>query len=193
MAPPDPDLFDGPPSVKAQIRQAALRVIAAEGIGGVTNRRIAKEAGVSLGSITYYFESQTELLRESLRLFVADEIARLSWIADTYRDRTLPLAEAAAIVEQVAQTITFERAEIAPLEIFLHAGRDTSLREAAGECFAAYDELARTVLRGLGLPERYAGPMVALIAGLQLRRLATGGTGDTGIAEALIMLVGDGR
>jgi hypothetical protein len=56
----------------------------------------------------------------------------------------------------------------------VHAGRDPSLRDAAGACFAAYDEIARTVLRGLGGPERLAGPVVALFAGLQLRRLATG-------------------
>jgi AcrR family transcriptional regulator len=170
-----------------------LRVIGAEGIGGVTNRRIAREAGVSLGSITYHFETQDELLRESLLLFVREETERLLALAEQQRGSVTSLEQAAGLVEQVAESITFGREEIAPLELFLHAGRDVALREAAGSCFAAYDEVAVTVLNGLGVPEpeRLAGPVVALIAGLQLRRLATGTAGSTGMAEALIMLVGN--
>lgn len=144
-----------------------LRVIGAEGIGGVTNRRIAREAGVSLGSITYHFETQDELLRESLLLFVREETERLLALAETRRGEVVSLEQAAGIVEQVAQSITFGREEIAPLELFLHAGRDPSLRDAAASCFAAYDEVARTVLSGLGVPspERLAGPVVALKIG----------------------------
>lgn len=181
-----------PDSVKDRILRAVLRVIGAEGIGGVTNRRIAREAGVSLGSLTYHFETQDELLRESLLLFVREETARLLAVAEGRRGEVVSLPRAAALVEQVAESITFGREEISPLELFLHAGRDASLRDAAGSCFAAYDEVALTVLSGLGVPdpERLAGPVVALIAGLQLRRLATGAAGGTGMADALIMLVG---
>ena len=176
---------------RTRILRAVLRVIGAEGIGRVTNRRIAREAGVSLGSITYHFETQNDLLRESLLLFVREETARLLEIASLRRGEVVSLEQAAALVERVAESITFGREEIAPLELFVHAGRDPALRDAAAECFAAYDEIARTVLSGLGVPDpdRLAGPAVALIAGLQLRRLATGTPGGTGIADALTMLV----
>jgi AcrR family transcriptional regulator len=174
---------------RTRILRAVLRVIDAEGIAGVTNRRIARAAGVSLGSLTYHFDTQEELLRESLLLFVREETARLREVAEQRRGEVVTLERAAALVEQAAAT--FGQAEIAPLELFLHAGRDPALRDAAGACFAAYDEVARTVLDGLGVvaPERLAGPVVALIAGMQLRRLATGSTGATGIADALTMLV----
>ena len=64
------------------------------------------------------------------------------------------------------------------------------MRDATARCFAAYDELAVTILRALGLPdaERLAGSVVALLAGLQLRRLATGTASATQAAEALTML-----
>jgi DNA-binding transcriptional regulator YbjK len=177
--------------MRTRILRAVLHVIGAEGIGGVTNRRIARAAGVSLGSITYHFETQHELLRESLLLFTREETARLLAIAEAQRGETVSLEQAAALVEEVALNTTFGREELAPLELYLHAGRDSQLRDAARECFAAYDQVAVTVLAGLGVPspERLAGPVVALIAGLQLRRLATGTAGDTGIAEALTMLV----
>jgi hypothetical protein len=99
--------------------------------------------------------------------------------------------QAAAMVEQVARSITFGPEQIGALELFVHAGRDEYLREDAGFCWEAYDEVARVVLTGLGVPdpEPLIGPVVALIAGLQLRRLATGSTGGTGIADSLILLL----
>lgn len=178
-------------STREKILHAVLRVIGTEGIAGVTNRRVAKEAGVSLGSITYHFASQQELLRESMLLFVAEETARLGKLAEERSEEIGGLGAAAVLVEQVAQSTRFGHEEIAPLELYIQAGRDESLRDVATACFAAYDHIARNVLAGLGVPDpdRLAGPVVALITGLQLRRLATGATGETGIAEALTMLV----
>lgn len=176
---------------RTQILRAVLRVIGSDGIGGVTNRRIAREAGVSLGSITYYFETQEELLRKSLVLFVREEVDRLLELANEGRRDGVTKEQAAAMVEQVAQSITFGPEQIGALELFVHAGRDEVMREDAGFCWAAYDEVARVVLTGLGVldPEPLIGPVVALIAGLQLRRLATGSPGSTGIADSLILLL----
>ncbi|TDQ05670.1 TetR/AcrR family transcriptional regulator [Labedaea rhizosphaerae] len=176
---------------RERILRAVLRVIGAEGVAGVTNRRVAKAAGVSLGSITYHFETQRDLQREALLLFVREETERLAALAQA-QVGPVSLADAAVIVEQVAESTTFGRdEELAPLELYIQAGRDPDLRDAAADCFAAYDQIARTVLTGLGVadPDRLAGPVVALLAGLQLRRLATGATGGTGIGDALTMLV----
>jgi TetR/AcrR family transcriptional regulator, regulator of biofilm formation and stress response len=178
-------------TTRERILHAVLRVIGTDGVAGVTNRRVAREAEVSLGSITYHFATQHELLREALLLFVAEETARLTEVAGRHLDSPVSLAQAAALVEQVAVNTRFGHEEIAPLELYIQAGRDPSLRDAAAECFAAYDRIAASVLGALGRPdpERLAGPVVALIAGLQLRRLATGSTGDTSIADAVTMLV----
>jgi TetR/AcrR family transcriptional regulator, regulator of biofilm formation and stress response len=178
-------------STRERILHAVLRVIGSDGVAGVTNRRVAREAGVSLGSITYHFATQQELLREAMVLFVTEETTRLSAIASVRLDGPVTVPEAAALVEQVAVHTRFGHEEIAPLELYIHAGRDPALRDAAAECFAAYDRLAVTVLSGLGVPsaERLAGPVVALLTGIQLRRLATGTTGDTSIADALTLLV----
>lgn len=43
-----------PGSARDAIRAAALRVIGEHGIAGLTNRRVAAAAGVSLGSLTYH-------------------------------------------------------------------------------------------------------------------------------------------
>lgn len=174
---------------RTSILRATLRVIGSEGVAGVTNRRIAREAGVSLGSITYHFDTQTTLLRESLLLFVSEETERLKAIAEDRASSPVSVDEAAALVEQVVESTAFGSEEIAPLELFIQAGRDPSLRDAASTCFAAYDALAGSILSALGLPARLAGPVVALIAGLQLRRLATGEPGPTRVGDALRLLV----
>jgi DNA-binding transcriptional regulator YbjK len=176
-------------TTRERILHAVLRVIGADGVAGVSNRRVAREAEVSLGSITYHFESQQELLREAMLLFVTEETGRLAALADEHPGASLE--SAAALVERVAVDTRFGSEQIAPLELYIQAGRDPALRDAAEACFAAYDRIAVTVLTRLGVPspDLLAGPVVALLTGMQLRRLATGGTGSTSIASAVTMLV----
>ncbi|MFD0165450.1 TetR/AcrR family transcriptional regulator [Streptomyces decoyicus] len=178
--------------VRARIIAATLRIIGDDGIAAVTNRRIAKEAGVSLGSVTYHFATQHDLLRESLRSFVDQETCRFTDLAARYcADRTTTPEQAAALIGEVAADTAFDSEHIAPFELYIQAGRDPQLRAAAAECFAAYDRLAASLLGAIGTPdaERLAGPTVALIIGLQLRRLATGTSTDD-LVDALLLLAG---
>ncbi|MCD0486476.1 TetR family transcriptional regulator [Streptacidiphilus sp. ASG 303] len=179
-----------PSGTRDRIVHAVLRIIGEHGVAGVTNRRIAAEAGVSLGSLTYHFATQHDLLRESLLQFVREETQRFTDLADGHRrDGVDTLEEAGALVGRVAAGIDFDSERIAPFELYIQAGRDPQLREAAAECFAAYDRLAASILSALGVPdaERAAGAVVALVTGLQLRRLATGSAAED-LVDALLML-----
>jgi DNA-binding transcriptional regulator YbjK len=180
---------------RKRILHATLRVIAAGGVGAVSNRRVAAEAGVALGSLTYHFPSQTDLLRESLLLYAAEEVARLEALAAELRRGTAgggPSAEqAAAVVEQVAARDAGRPEEIAELELHLHASRDPALHDASRRCFAAYEAFARAALDALGVPEpeRHARTVVALLCGLGVRRLGTGEHAAEGTAEALLTVI----
>ncbi|GFN03069.1 hypothetical protein Smic_16250 [Streptomyces microflavus] len=55
------------PERRTRIIDAALRVIAADGIAGLSHRTVAAEADVPLGSTTYHFGSLDELLTAALR------------------------------------------------------------------------------------------------------------------------------
>ncbi|MGY6656641.1 TetR/AcrR family transcriptional regulator [Amycolatopsis sp. TRM77291] len=177
-------------NTREAILHAALKVVGEQGVGGLTNRRIAGQAGVSLGTLTYHFPSQTALLREAMLLFVEEETTKLTGFVDAYREQGLSVEEAASVVEQVIAQLPFGTDELGAHELYLQAARDPGLQDAAARCFAAYDELALVILKTLGVPspERLTGPVVALIAGLQLRRLATGDDG-VGVAQSLMMLV----
>ncbi|MFE3996439.1 TetR/AcrR family transcriptional regulator [Streptomyces goshikiensis] len=182
---------------RQRIIDAVLRIIGQDGIAAVTNRRIAKEAGVSLGSVTYHFATQHELLRESLLHFVAEETRHFTALADECSDERsdqcsdehFDIGRAAEVVAQVAGGNAFDSRHIAPFELYVQAGRDERLRAAAAECFAAYDLLATRILTQLGVadPERLAGVAVALVFGQQLRRLATGAPAED-LVETLLVL-----
>ena len=180
----------GGDDTRARILRAALRVIGEAGVAGLTNRRVAKEAGLSLGSLTYHFASQTELLRDSLLLFVEEEAARITALADSLAGSVTDIAQAAAVVEQITSELAFGRAEIGAFEVYIQAGRDPELHDAARRCYDAYDHVAVTVLGMLGIaePQRAARAVVALISGMQLRRLATGAPDTSGIADALLLV-----
>ena len=172
--------------------QATLRVIASDGIGAVTNRRIAREAGVALGSLTYHFPSQTALLRDSLLRYVEQEVARLGAVAAELRATTATPEQAAAAVERlIAQDPSRIVGELAELELHLEAARDPALQAASARCFTAYEDFATAVLESLDVPspERHASAVVALMVGLTLRRLGTGAHDARGTAEALMTIV----
>jgi AcrR family transcriptional regulator len=56
---------------RAEIAQAALRVLGREGPVGLTARKVAAEAGLALGHITYNFTGMDEVLAEAYRLLSA--------------------------------------------------------------------------------------------------------------------------
>lgn len=56
-----------PKARQAQILDHAARLVASEGVGGVTMERVARESGVSKGLVYAYFSSQTNLLKSLLR------------------------------------------------------------------------------------------------------------------------------
>lgn len=180
-----------PAQARERILRATLDLIAAEGVAAITNRRVAAAAGVSLGSLTYHFDSQSELLREALLLYVEQETTRRQQVARELEREGASLQRVARTIEQLAGAPTEIPRQIAELELHLHAARDPELRDASQRCFAAHEQIAVAALAALGIPdgERHAATVVALVTGLAVRRLAGGGEDASGTAEALITLV----
>ena len=173
---------------RTRLLRATLTIVGSRGVGAVTNRAVANEAGVALGSLTYHFASQEELLRESLLLFVEEEVARL----DSLIGSLSPPAdsdEAGSAAQRVAAVFREAggQAHVAQFELYLHAARDPGLREAVARCYAAYEDVARATLAALGLPDEdeFAAALVALIDGYELRRLTLGAEPEPSLAEML--------
>lgn len=56
---------------RTMIAEAALRVLGREGHAGLTARKVAAEAGLALGHISYHFKGMDEVLSEAYRLLSA--------------------------------------------------------------------------------------------------------------------------
>jgi AcrR family transcriptional regulator len=55
------------PDRRALILEAVLGLLSREGIAGVSMRAVAREAGVALGLVHYYYEDKTSLIAAALR------------------------------------------------------------------------------------------------------------------------------
>jgi AcrR family transcriptional regulator len=71
---------DAPPTAEkvdrqALILEAVLSLLSREGISGVSMRAVAREAGVALGLVHYYFDDKTSLIAASLRRVEEQDIA----------------------------------------------------------------------------------------------------------------------
>jgi DNA-binding transcriptional regulator YbjK len=180
---------------RERILRATLDLIGSEGIGAVTNRRVASAAGISLGSLTYHFQSQNELLRESLLLFISEEIERLDGFRGSLKTQRPDIVEVAREVERFVSESDDRVHRLAELELHLRAARDPELQEASSRVFVAYEGVATAALEGIGVEDapRRAHAVVALMYGMALRRFGTGSTDARGMAEALLTIVGDDR
>jgi AcrR family transcriptional regulator len=58
-----------------RILDAVLRLLADRGIAGVSIRAVAREAGVALGLVNYYYQDKTSLIRAALHRIGEEDIA----------------------------------------------------------------------------------------------------------------------
>ena len=159
---------------REQILEAALRVIGRSGRGAVTHRAVAEEAGVPLGSTTYYFDSRDDLLGQALEHVAASEAERYDRRAQELREVKTPRELADRLIEELVAAAEDRIAYIAEYEIWLEAGRRPELREAAQNWCDAEQRSVAVAMEALGSsdPATDASLVVAAIDGLGERVLA---------------------
>ena len=69
---------------RAKFALATMRLIAREGLEGVTMRAVASEAGLSYGSLFHYFESKDDLLMQAVRHSVQQQSLRFNALTGRY-------------------------------------------------------------------------------------------------------------
>lgn len=65
---------EGSEQRRLSILQAALRVVARDGVRGVKHRAVAAEAGVPLSATTYYFKDIHDLLADAFTLYAKESM-----------------------------------------------------------------------------------------------------------------------
>lgn len=173
-----------------RILRAVLDLIAEHGIGALSHRQIAAEAGVSLGTLSYHFPDRVGLLRESLRLFASDEVTRIETVGRGLRSGEHGLDDLGGLVVQAMAGAADVAHVVAQFELYLHVTRDADLREAVVDCQRAYDALAEEALRRIGVhdPAGIAPLVVSMVDGLALRRVLTGDENSAMLTRAFLLI-----
>jgi len=158
---------------KERILDAALRVIGRSGREAVTHRAVAEEAGVPLGSTTYYFDSRDDLLGQALEHVAHKEIERHVELGRELRNATSPRRLADLLLDQLIFEIEDRDAYVAEYEIWLEASRRPELRETATAWCDAVQLSVAGAMENLGStnPAADASIVVAAIDGLGERVL----------------------
>jgi TetR/AcrR family transcriptional regulator, regulator of biofilm formation and stress response len=156
-----------------QILEAALRIIGDGGPDAVTFRRVARGARAPLSSLTYYFASREQLIREAFRLYLAAATRFVSDLGGEPRPHT-----ADGLVEFLLEVARREFADDPAMvhveyELILHAARDP---EIARE-FNAYERWLEarlgSSLEALGAPRPLdaARTILDVVRGFEIERL----------------------
>lgn len=89
------------PDVRARIVKAALTLLRREGARGLGQVRVAREAGVPQGHLTYYFPRKTDLVAAVAADFHEDMAARVHNLLAEFDGRTTPADAAIRFVSHL--------------------------------------------------------------------------------------------
>jgi len=160
---------------RAAIVAATLRVLRDEGIGSLTHRAVAREAGVSLALTTYHFATKENLIAEALNVAAAETLAGLREAASDVEGGPLtPASVADRLSDMTMERLGDERlAVFAVVELSLAAARRPDLHEAAAAWNEEYHRTVAELLGRAGIPSagQAARLVVATLEGLVFLQL----------------------
>lgn len=182
------------PDRRTRIIDAALRVIVADGIAGLSHRSVAAEADVPLGSTTYHFGSLDELLTAALGRSNENfaQALRDSEVCAGDADGGEGASSGARLADELTRLLgewfAGERGAIElEYELYLAALRRPALRPVAAEWTTSAVELLST-----RTDPATARALVALMDGVCLQVLLTGSAFDAEYTREMLTRVVDG-
>jgi AcrR family transcriptional regulator len=161
---------------RQQFIDAAVTVIARDGVDGATTRRIAEEAGAPLATLHYCFQT-----KENLLWAVFEQVAEM---VRTHLETAATQGEGVASMAQdlLSETIRWAidrpAANRTQIEIWLWAERND--QEFAGRLYDLYIDAWKAFLRGAKVPlpedqlETVVRVIVALLDGLCMQLITHG-------------------
>lgn len=158
---------------RRHLADAVWRVVRRDGLGGASVRAVASEARLSMGSLRYYFASQSELHRFAMRLVMDDVRARIEALE-------LPADPTRAAEQVLVELLPLDERRRAESEVWLaftaRALVDPALRALRDEAYDLLHDVCRHLLsavvpdaaEGRGQLELETERLYALLDGLLL-------------------------
>lgn len=116
-------------SLEARLVDAALRLLEDEGPLAFSQARVAKEAGIQQGHLTYYFPRKADLVAAVLERFAEEGDATFSKLAEKLAGSERAVAEAVAI-HQVRTLIRDQRRTRVLLSLLVQGFEDPDVLKA---------------------------------------------------------------
>jgi DNA-binding transcriptional regulator YbjK len=163
-----------------ELLDVVLRIIAREGVTAVSHRAVAREAGASLGSTTYYFASKAEMIRRAFRLLAERQLAAIEAATRALPGGVAGVEQAAALAVDVlfAELRTARAGDppavVAEFELILEIAREPDFAPEYREFQRRLDALLQAAARRVGVrsPARTARIVHAFMRGFQLEQLS---------------------
>jgi DNA-binding transcriptional regulator YbjK len=156
-----------------------MRVVAVRGLAGLTHRAVADEAGVPLGSTTYYFADRDALVIGAMQVAIVVE-RRLIARRLEVEGKTLPEQLSAMLAAQTATRRARDRVR-ATYELYVVAARSDRLRPVSAE----WDAVLREAIARRCSAET-ARALYATFSGLALEAAVADRQVDTRAAKRLL-------
>jgi AcrR family transcriptional regulator len=138
---------------RAELAEAVWRLVLRAGVPAASVRAVANEAGLSMGSVRYFFHTQEELLQFAMREVVNRARARVAAKADRRQAAVRagrPLDGFAALLEEVLPLDDERLIEARIWAAFSAAGStDPGMQALRREADEAVRGLCRTALQGM--------------------------------------------
>jgi AcrR family transcriptional regulator len=175
---------------------AASQLIGEQGLAQLRMADVAQRAGMSVGHVTYYFPSKTELLiraiRQSEEQFQSDVTAALARHSD-------PWSRLVALVELAGAEGPGDRGWLLWFEVWATAAVDEGVASAQAELDGWWrDQMTEVIDYGIdkgvfhpGDPERVAAVLSALTDGLSVQVAL--GDGATTRSDLIDIVLGTAR
>ena len=175
---------------RARLAEATWRVIAERGVGAVSVRTVAAEAGMAVGSLRHLFPAQTELLEFSAELMIERATARVSAITPSTEVVDYALAVIGELIPLTPETRREFEVNIALIaETPANPGLARIRDEAHGQLLGLFGRIV-AMLEGreavTGDHGRAARRLLALADGLGLHLLHQSAESDTSWAMDII-------
>ncbi len=158
---------------KAALLDAAVEVIAEQGVAGVTHRAIAARAGMSTSTTSYFFSSLDQLVAAALHVVGERIVQRVDAVTAQVAGTELGPRES---IDRFVDAVLSEPEPdtVAQFEIYLECRRRPQLQPTAHRIMASIERGAAASLTALGIahPDERAPMVVALLDGLALHRHA---------------------
>jgi len=129
---------------RTALLDAAIRVVARDGLRGLTYRAVAAEAGVTHGLVTRHFGSRATMIEEALGHAVQHSIAASALVSQTGEIHDLA-RDLPNMAEDDADGQAFQ------FELILEARRRPELRDDARSLYDTYHAATYHELRRMGL------------------------------------------